>query len=306
MNETAKIDATHSSGLTLDDLAPHSGKGLTVASGAGTEAATTDWHAVAEALYDRNRDLHREVAHLQHALAEARERAEVSAAQSQQTEERSARHTEELNAAYEQNLEISEDLRAALELIQKQQTLIEECGQQLDAFRIRTQQLENECASACDELRLAGERDATEAAEIADLRQRLEQQRHYTRQFKTALDSYLVAAGKLAPARNAEEFVAKRISEIHPWSPEATSLDETENEHVDPPVGSWARPSDDVSDRAPEPLTGPLRDDNNVDIADSAETIPRNGASASTSTAAEAAAVAAKRKKLDLFDFARS
>jgi len=215
--------------LTLDDLLPSSAAASPGTSGESdvppltspSEAdralpSETDWHTVAEALYERNRELHTEVAHLQGALADAREQAAAREWRSRQAEDAATRHIEEVNAAHAQNLQLSQDLAEALELIQKQQTLLEECAQQSETANERIASLEATCAEA--ELAASGALARAESAErtIEELSDRLERQRASTQQFKAAL----AAAGQLRARPNA---TALKPQAIQPWSASATA-----------------------------------------------------------------------------------
>lgn len=106
----------------------------------------TDWFSLARKLRQHNRDLIKTVVQLEQALADSQEKLQGEIMRSRHTDSLIAQQTAELNSSHQQVTNLFRELEASHQTSQRQQILIEELSDQLQANQEHIAQLERECA----------------------------------------------------------------------------------------------------------------------------------------------------------------
>ncbi|AFZ42619.1 hypothetical protein PCC7418_0385 [Halothece sp. PCC 7418] len=156
---------------------------------ADTEA--TEETPVVTQLQERNHQLLRRNAELQRALETAQTELEQQQFRLRQAEDLNAQQNDEINAASEQNLSLSQELKNYRLQEQQQAEKITQLTHQLKVSQQRVAQLERECALIQKQFQEQSYKLCQAEKYSRDLSFRLQQQRRHTWQFKSALNKCL-------------------------------------------------------------------------------------------------------------------
>ena len=144
-----------------------------------------------EPLQEQNHQLLHRNAQLQRELEATQAQLEQQQWRLKQAEDLNAQQNDELNAAYEQNLSLSQELKSCRTKIQHQEDKISQMSQQLKVSQQRVAQLERECALIQKQFQEQSYKLSQAEKQSRELSFRLQQQRRHTWQFKSALNKCL-------------------------------------------------------------------------------------------------------------------
>lgn len=147
-------------------------------------------------LQERNHELLHHNAHLQKELETTQAQLEQHQFRLCQAEDLNAQQNDELNAAYEQNLSLSQELKTIRQKEQHQEEKIVNLSHQLEVSQQRVAQLERECALIQKQFQEQSYKLCQAEKQAQELSLRLQQQRRHTWQFKCALNKYLETNGE--------------------------------------------------------------------------------------------------------------
>ena len=151
----------------------------------------TDWCAVAHKLRSYNRDLVKQVAHLEQTIIESDKQLRLQAQQQAHSDTIIIQQTEELRAAKEQVGNLCQELESFHQANQRQQILVETLSEQLEASQQQVARLERECAFVQQECNEQSHLLRQTGNNTQELRSRLNRQQRQTLQFKAALEKCL-------------------------------------------------------------------------------------------------------------------
>lgn len=176
-------------------------------------------------LYQRNNQLLHRNAQLQKSLETAQAELEQQQWRLRQAEDLNTQHNDELNAAYEQNLSLSQELKSSRTKAQHQEEKIAHLTQYLQTSQQRVAQLERECALIQQHFQEQSHKLIQAEKQARELSSRLQQQRRHTWQFKTALNKCLETNAQKKENRTIPVKSAPS-QPIPAWSSEPTNFSE--------------------------------------------------------------------------------
>lgn len=188
-----------------------------------------DWCAVAHKLRRYNRELIKQVANLEQALAEV---------QKKQASPPEPQINAEINAAREQISNLFKELEASQQASQRQQILVDTLSEQLEASQEQIAQLERESAYIKQQHNEKSRLLMQTSHSCQELRARLHRQQRHTLQFKAALEKcldvketslHVVGVGEEqhaapVPIMPPTNFMPK-VQSIQPWSTQLEHLE---------------------------------------------------------------------------------
>ena len=209
----------------------------------------TDWCAVAHKLRSYNRDLVKQVAHLEQTIIESDKQLRLQAQQQAHSDTIIIQQTEELRAAKEQVGNLCQELESFHQANQRQQILVETLSEQLEASQQQVARLERECAFVQQECNEQSHLLRQSGNNTQELRSRLNRQQRQTLQFKAALEKCLEVRengnhlhlidcdGMSEVVEEAEADFAPGVfvpkaQPIKPWSSQFESWDNQEEEEA--------------------------------------------------------------------------
>ena len=209
----------------------------------------TDWCAVAHKLRSYNRDLVKQVAHLEQTIIESDKQLRLQAQQQSHSDTIIIQQTEELRAAKEQVGNLCQELESFHQANQRQQILVETLSEQLEASQQQVARLERECAFVQQECNEQSHLLRQNTNNAQELRSRLNRQQRQTLQFKAALEKCLEVrengnhlhlidcdgindSVEEAEADFAPGVFVPKAQPIKPWSSQFESWDDQEEKEA--------------------------------------------------------------------------
>jgi hypothetical protein len=193
--------------------------------------------ALSHQLQKQNHELLNRSAQLQQELETTQAQLEQHQFRLRQAEDLNAQQNDELNAAYEQNLSLSQELKTVRQKEQEQEETIANLSHQLEVSQQRVAQLERECALIQKQFQEQSYKLCQAEKKAQDLSLRLQQQRRHTWQFKCALNKYLETNGDNY-SHDAFSMNSVPSQPIPAWSTQQKPVDSTTEEPASIPVSS--------------------------------------------------------------------
>lgn len=234
-----------------------------------------DWFTQARKQRQRNRELIKQVAQLEQALAESQEAVQTQSIRTKSADTLITQQAEELYSTKEQVTRLFKELESAYETTQRQQLLIQTLSEQLETAQQRVTQLEQQERFLQKQEQQQSQRLRQVENTCEELRDRLRYEQRQTQQFKAALKKsgetantplLLEIPASPEPMKASTEspsapIQASKVKSIQPWS-SRWDVSQAQEEDSKP---AWANKS--IS--SPEPVSEPATQPSSVPWEDS-------------------------------------